>query len=466
MSLSSRRISFSSRERTITKKLSSRASFYLVTIGAAVGLGSIWRFPYLAGKYGGGLFVATFLGVCMVIAVPLLVAEFFIGQVSRQSPPRAAGAVAALAGLGRRWDTIGALGSLSAFLVFSYYTMIAGWVVAYAFQTARGDLTGLSSDAITAGFHGFLGSPLRVFAWQLGFVVLTGLVSSLGLHGGIERISKFRAPALLVLLLILVAYSLYVGDTARGLSFAFSPRTHTLSGEMLLAAVSQAFYATGVGMAMMIAYGAYIPGGTSLFRSAIFVVASIMIVSILATLVIFPLVFRYHLDPAQGPKLVFEVLPTAFAEMPAGRLIGTVFFTLLALAAVTPAIAALEPTVAWLENRGTGRVRAVLWVCIAGAGVGLGSVFSFNIWADWRPLGFVPGFGARSFFDIVDFISSDLLLPVGALCTCIFVGWVLPGRLTATPTDPSAPRIHPALRFLLRFVCPIAIVGVVIGAFL
>jgi len=202
----------------MTGRLSSRPAFYLVTIGAAVGLGSIWRFPYLAGRYGGGLFVVAFLGACAFIAVPLLVAEFYIGRSSRSSPPQAAGDLAARAGLSQHWDAIGALGSLSSFLVFSYYTMIAGWVMAYALRTASGSLADLPQSAISARFHEFLASAGESWAWQLGFVALTGVVSSFGLQRGIERISKFRAPALLLLLLILVGYSLKVGDVQHGLS--------------------------------------------------------------------------------------------------------------------------------------------------------------------------------------------------------------------------------------------------------
>ena len=444
-------------------RVSSGPAFYLVIIGAAVGLGSIWRFPYLAGRYGGGLFVAAFLAACVFIAIPLLVAEFYMGKMSRSSPPRAAGVLAARVGLTRGWDTIGALGTLSSFLVFSYYTMIAGWVVAYAIRTATGSLAGLSASTISGRFHNFLASPVRVWAWQLGFVVVTGVVSSSGLKAGIERISAFRAPALLLLLLILVGYSLVVGDTEHGLAFAFAPRSGTLSGALLLAAVSQAFFATGVGMAMMIAYGSYVPDGTSLLRSAVFIVVSIVIVSLLATLLVFPLVFRYHLDPAQGPKLVFEVLPVAFAEMPGGRIVGTFFFTLLALAALTPAIATLEPVVAWLEGRGLARRPAALLVCTAGALLGVGSVLSFNLWADLHPLAMVPGFGARTFFDIVDFISSDALIPLGALITSVFVGWVLPRKRVESRSDAPTHHMDRWLLVLLRYVCPVAIAAVLAG---
>jgi len=219
-------------------------------------------------------------------------------------------------------------------------------------------------------------------------------------------------------------------------------------------------------MGMMIAYGAYIPRNTSLTRSAIFIVVSIILVSLLATLVIFPLVFRYHLDPVQGPKLVFEVLPAAFAEMPGGRVCGTLFFALLALAALTPAIATIEPAVAWLEGRGVTRRWAALAVCIAGALLGLGSVFSFNVWVDWRPLRAVPGFASRSFFDVVDFVSADLLMPLGALLTSLYVGWVLPHRIRTARADVSAVPMNRWLLLFLRLVCPLAIVVVLMSAFI
>jgi NSS family neurotransmitter:Na+ symporter len=449
---------------SLSARVSSGPAFYLVTIGAAVGLGSIWRFPYLAGRYGGGLFVVAFLAACAFIAVPLLVAEFYIGKMSRASPPRAAGVLAARVGLRRGWDAIGALGTLSSFMVFSYYTMIAGWVVSYAIRTATGSLSGLAAGTISDRFHDFLASPAQIFAWQMGFVVLTGVVSSSGLKAGIERISAFRAPALLLLLLVLVGYALVVGDTEHGLAFAFAPRGGTLSGGLLLAAVSQAFFATGVGMAMMIAYGSYIPDSTSLLRSAIFIVLSIVVVSLLATLLIFPLVFRYHLDPAQGAKLVFEVLPVAFAEMPGGRIVGTSFFTLLALAALTPAIATLEPAVAWLEGRGMDRRTAAFVVCVAGILLGIGSVLSFNVLADVHPLAVIPGFGARTYFDIVDFVSADVLIPLGALITSIFVGWVLPRKMAQSRTDAPARHIDRWLLILVRYLCPIAILAVFAGA--
>ena len=443
---------------------SSRVAFYLGVVGAAVGLGSIWRFPYLAGTSGGPAFVAVFVVVCLVIATPLLVGEFVIGRWSRRSPPEAAGEVAVLAGLGRRWNAIGWLGTTTVFLVLSYYTMIAGWVLAYTWKCASGQLSGLPHAAVVEQFRGFVSDPVTVGLWHLAFVALVAWISARGIHRGIEIANKIRAPGLLILLLVLVAYSLTTGDVERGLRFAFAPDFSRLNRQVLLAAVGQSFYATGVGMAMMIAYGAYVPRGVSLLRSALYITGSIVLVSLLATLVVFPLVFRYGMNPAQGSELVFEVLPTAFAEMPGGRIIGTLFFVLLALSALTPSIAGLEPLVAWLEQRGRMQRRnAVMLTAAATWVVGIGSVLSFSRWASWHPLGFVPFFAKMSFFDLVDFVSANLLLPACALLTSIFLGWFVAERIPAEELAAMSPTTRRAVLFSLRWVCPAAIIAVLLA---
>jgi NSS family neurotransmitter:Na+ symporter len=252
----------------------------------------------------------------------------------------------------------------------------------------------------------------------------------------------------------------------RGLTFAFAPDFSKLSANVVLAAIGQAFYATGVGMAMMLAYGAYVPRGASLVRSALVISGSIVLVSLLATLMIFPLVYKYGLNPAQGADLVFNVLPTAFAEMPGGRMIGTLFFLLLVLAALTPSLAGIEPIVAWLEQRhGLPRAKAA---CAAAASVwvlGVGSVLSFNAWANWHPFSGITRLRSMTFFDALDFISSNVLLPVGALFTCALIGWRLPRSFGATELPEETPAIRRLILLLLRYVCPVAIAAVLVAAF-
>jgi NSS family neurotransmitter:Na+ symporter len=446
---------------------SSRFAVYLATIGAAVGLGSIWRFPYLAGTGGGSAFILVFVLAIALIATPLLAAELMIGRRARLSPPAAAGAVARQSGLSGAWNAIGVLGTAAAFLIISYYAVVAGWVLAYTWKCGRGVLSGLSHDEVAALWRGFLRSPVEMGAWHLGFVCLVAFFSARGLRRGIEVATKIRGPALLLLLLVLDAYALATGDAQRGLAFAFAPNFGAITPEIVLVAIGQAFYATGVGMGMMLAYGAYVPRGTSLVRSASMISGSILLVSLLSTLLVFPLVFRYGMNPAQGAELVFDVLAKAFAEMPAGRLVGTLFFLLLVFAALTPSIAALEPVIAHLQQtRGWSRAAAALIAAGAAWLLGIPSVLSFNLWAGFRPLGFLPGFAEKTWFDTADYVASNVLLPVGAVLTSVFVGWRLSRAMMEEELPETAPWARRACILLLRFVCPIAIVAVLLAKLL
>jgi NSS family neurotransmitter:Na+ symporter len=303
-----------------------------------------------------------------------------------------------------------------------------------------------------------------VGAWHAAFVLLTILISARGLQRGIEAANKIRAPALLVLLLVLVIYSLSNGDVGHGLTFAFTPHFAAIDAQTVLAAIGQAFYATGVGQAMMIAYGAYIDQSTSLVRTSLIITGSILLVSLLATLLVFPLVFAYGLNPAQGPELVFVVLPRVFTEMPGGRLVGTLFFTLLVLAALIPSIALLEPTVAWLVQRwGFARARAVWLVSVSSWVLGIGSVLSFNQWSGWHPLSFVPLLADKTFFDVVDYVSANIMMPVGALLTSVLVGWRLSANFMTEELGESGRAVRVACRWLLRYACPIAILAVFVA---
>ena len=445
---------------------SSQLAAYLGTIGAAVGLGSIWRFPYLAGTLGGGTFIVVFVLACLFIATPLLIAEFMIGRQTRLPPMSSPGAFAASIGASRRWNAIGQIATLAVFLITSYYTLIAGWVVAYAVKCARGDLVGLTRPAVQAEWRAFLSDPWQLMGWQLIFLVTVAFISGRGLGRGIEVVSRIRAPALVVLLLLLDGYALNTGDVPAALRFAFAPHWEAMSAGVVLAAIGQAFFATGVGLGMMLAYGSYMSSEAPLVRPALAISGSILLASLLATLMVFPLVFRFHMDPAGGPALVFDVLPTVFAVMPGGRLVGTVFFLLLILAALTPTLAAFEPIVAWLGTRGCSRPRAAAVSAIAVWATGLGSVLSFNVLAEWHPLNAVPLLAGKTLFEVVDFIAGNVLTPVGALLTCLLIGWRLDRAIFATELRGTVPFVQRACRVLLRYVAPLAIGGVLLFALL
>jgi NSS family neurotransmitter:Na+ symporter len=432
-------------------------------VGAAVGLGSIWRFPYLAGAGGGFAFIAVFVLACLIFGAPVLVGEILIGRWSRQSPPLAAGAIAARFGYSRFWNIVGWTGSVAGFLIMTYYTMIAGWVMAYTWFFLTGNYATGGVAPVVKKFTSFVADSRAVSIWQLAFIGLVTLISIRGVNRGVEWINRLRAPALLAILLVLACYSLVSGDVARGLHFAFAPDLSRLTPAVILGAVGQALFALGISAGIMIAYGAYMVAGESLRRNVIAVVGSIFVVSLLATVIIFPLVFRYGLNPAQGPELVFQVLPVAFAQMPGGRIVGTLFFALLVLAALTPSVGLLEVPICWLTQRTRMRrgsaallTTATCWL------IGQGSVQSFNRLAHWHPLTFPPRLAQLDFFGLADFISANLLMPLSALLVSIFVGWRVAQHIPENELSGLSPAARRLLMFALRYFCPIGITVVLI----
>lgn len=443
---------------------SSNLAFYLSVAGAAVGLGTLWRFPFLAGQHGGGLFVLVFVVACLLIAVPLLTAEFMIGRRGGPNVPLAAGRVAAASGRSPRWAAIGVLGTLAICLIMTYYSVIGGWVLSYVEAYATGAASQLDHAGLTARFEALLADPWRLMFWHSAFMAATLLISAAGLHRGIEIGNKIMMPGLFGILLGLSIYALEQGDPARAIAFLTQVDFSQFSGGLVLAAVGQAFFATGVGMAIMIAYGSHVSAETSLPKSAAVVVLSIVLASVLSSLLIFPLVFGSGVDPAQGPQLAFIVLPSIFVGMPGGAVVGTLFFVLLAFAALSSAIAGLEPAGAWLmEKFGLRRATAVSIVALACWLGGLAMAMSFSDWRGFHPLAGIERFRTATLFDLTDFFASNVLLPVGALLTSLLAGWRLDQRMIAMDLGRHA-GVRLALIRLLEYVCPLAILAVLVSA--
>jgi len=443
------------------QRWSSNLGFLAGAVGAAVGLGSIWRFPYLAGAGGGFAFIIVFVLACLVFGAPMLVGEAIIGRWARSNPQQAAGRIAARFGFSTRWNIVGWTGSLAGFLIASYYTMIAGWVLAYTWFFLTGQYAREGAAATVSQFHAFITNTRAVSLWQLGFFALVTFISARGVNRGVELANRWRAPALLAILLVLVAYSLAIGDIGHGLRFAFAPDFSRLTPRVLLDAVGQALYALGICAGIIIVYGAYMPAGESMRRSTLAVIGSILLVSALATIAIFPLVFHYRLNPAGGPELVFQVLPVAFAAMPGGRIIGTLFFALLVLAAFTPTVALMEPWVAWLMER--HQLRRGSAACLAAGScwlLGQGSVLSFGMLAGWRPLTSIPRVAELNFFGLVDFVSANVLMPLSALLVSVFLGWRLGARVPEEEFSGLSPVTRRLLMFALRYLCPAGITAV------
>ena len=445
------------------QRWSSQLGFMLGAVGAAVGLGSIWRFPYLAGAGGGFAFIVVFVLACLAFGAPMLIGEAIIGRWARASPQQAAGTIAARFGFSKRWNIVGWTGSVAGYLIASYYTMIAGWVLAYSWFFLTGQYARDGTAATVNRFHAFIADTRAVSLWQLGFFVMVTFVSARGVNRGVEFANRWRAPALLAILAVLVAYSLAIGDVEHGLRFAFAPDFSRLTPAVLLSAVGQALYALGICAGIIIVYGGYMPTGEPIGRSVLVVIGSILLVSALATIVIFPLVFHYGLNPAGGPDLVFQVLPVAFAAMPGGRIIGTLFFALLVLAAFTPTVALMEPWVAWLMER--HRLRRVSAVCLTAGScwlLGQGSVHSFGALANWRPLAAIARVSDLNFFGLVDFVTANVLMPVSALLVSVFLGWRLGSRVPQAEFSGLTPATRRALMFALRYLCPAGITFVLV----
>lgn len=443
---------------------SSHLGFYLAVAGAAIGLGTLWRFPFLVGQHGGGLFVLVFAAACIVIATPLLIAEFMLGRRGGSNVPSAPARVAVAAGHSRGWAVIGWLGTLAIFLIMSYYGVIGGWVLEYVTAYALGETRGLDRPALGLRFESLLANPWRLAFWEAVFMAVTVLISGGGLRRGVELGNRIMMPGLFLILVGLGIYALQQGDANAALRFLTTVDPAQLSGDLVLAAVGQAFFATGVGMGIMIAYGSHVTPDESLPKSAAVVVASIIAASVLASLLIFPLVFDNAINPAQGPQLAFIVLPSIFVEMPWGGFVGTLFFVLLAFAALSSSIAGLEPATGWLMERfAMGRARAVALVAAAAWLVGLASVLSFNRWREVYPLGGYDRFATATLFDLTDYFAANILLPLGALLTCVLVGWRLE-RATVAADFGSHPRLRGALLVLLKYLCPLAIAGVLASA--
>lgn len=444
---------------------SSRAVFILASIGAAVGLGNIWKFPYLAGSSGGSAFVLVYLAAVVLVAVPILIAEMLLGRRGRSHPAGAIARLAVESGCRSAWGWVGGLGVIVAWMIMTYYSVIAGWALAHVWPTLSGGFAGADAAFTGAHFDALLASPVKLMAWAGVYTAVAVAIVARGLHSGIERSISLLMPVLFLALLLLVAYGLVEGQVAPALQFLFAPDFSRIDGSVVLAAVGQAFFSIGVGMGIMITYGAYLPGDVSLVRSAFLIAGADTLVALLAGIALFPLVFANGLDPAAGPGLVFVTLPIAFGNMPGGQFFGGVFFCLLVVAALTSSIAVIEPMVRWLiDRRGWSRPKAA-WIAGGLAWVaGLATVLSFNLWKDWHPLGALGRFQDKTFFDLLDYATSNLLMPLCALLLAVFVGW----RMRA---EDSADELGLASRWpfliwrnvLLKWLVPAAIAAILLA---
>jgi len=446
------------KRKSIHGSWSGRLAFVLAATGSAVGLGNIWKFPYIAGENGGGAFVLVYLACIAVIGIPIMMAEVMLGRRGRQSPINTMRSLAKEAGASPTWRWLGWAGVLAGFLILSYYSVIAGWALAYVFRAAAGTFTGATAEGIASIFEQLTGDPERLLAWHTLFMVMTMIVVARGVRSGLEKAVRFLVPALFVLLILLDGYALASGAFDEGLAFLFTPDFSKISANGVLIAMGHAFFTLSLGMGAIMVYGSYLPERASIARTSITIAFLDTLVALMAGMAIFPIVFINGLEPGAGPGLIFQTLPIAFGHMPGGALFGTLFFVLLVFAAWTSAISLIEPAVAWLvENRGMTRIYASVYAGIATWAFGLLTVLSFNTWADFKPLYFIEIFEHYTIFDLLDYLTANIMLPLGGLFIALFSVWVMRRNDSVQELDMGDSSAYGLWYVLVRYVTPIAV---------
>jgi neurotransmitter:Na+ symporter, NSS family len=437
---------------------SSRLVFILAVTGSAVGLGNFWRFPYIAGENGGGAFVIVYLACVFAIALPIMVSEVLLGRRGRRNP------VTTMQLLGEEeagqpaWRLVGFIGMLAGILILSFYSVIAGWALAYALKAARGAFVALDAGGVTSLFRTHTGSWLMLGAWHTVFMAMTVAVVARGVERGLERAVQVIMPLLLVLVLVLVAHALGSGSFLEGAAFVLRPDFQALTPSGALIALGHAFFTLSLGMGVLMAYGAYLPQETSIAGTTIIVVLADTAIGVLAALAVFPIVFAHGLNPAEGPGLAFETLPLAFGEMKAGVFVATSFFVLLTVAAWTSAIGLLEPAVAWLsETRDIARPAAAVRVGIVVWLLGFLTVLSFNALQNLR-------FWRGTLYANIEYLAINILLPLSGLGITLFAGWVMCRNSSAQELDSATGTAYGLWRFLTRFVAPAGVSLLLVNA--
>jgi NSS family neurotransmitter:Na+ symporter len=437
---------------------SSRLTFLLAAIGFAVGLGNIWKFPYVAGQNGGSAFVIIYLIVVFGIGAPLVAAELMIGRRGGMSPVPSLRKVALEAGASRHWGLVGVIALLATFMILTFYTVVAGWAADYLFRALVGSFRGITAEQSAAMFDELLATPWRLALWQGVIVAVTIFISSRGIRHGIERASLILMPMLFAILVVLAVYGMTTGGFAEAARFMLEPDFSEVGPDTVLVAIGQAFFSVGVAMGGMMTYGAYLPKDIHVMRSSLIIVSADTLVALVAGFAIFPIVFGFGLSPAEGTGLVFLTLPIAFGTMPFGGVIAVLFFVLLVAAALTSTLANLEPLVSWAEERkGVSRQ----WATVAAGAlillIGSGSVLSFNVLSDFHPLGFMAVFQDMTIYDATDYVASNVLLPVGAMLTAVIAGWIMTRDTAQEELGIRHRSVFELWRFLIRYIAPIAI---------
>lgn len=440
-------------DQSIHGQWSSRWAFILAATGAAVGLGNIWKFPYIAGENGGGAFVLVYLLCIAAIGIPVMMAEIMIGRRGRQNPVNSLQSLAEEEGKNPAWKFLGWSGVIAGFLILSYYSVIAGQAMAYVFRALSGVFEGVTADGAHSIYTSLTSDPERLLAWHTVFMVVTMVVVARGVQGGLEKSVKFLMPALFAILVLLVGYAANTGAYfSQAIDFLFTPDFSKITSEGVLIAMGHAFFTLSLGLGAIMVYGSYLPKDVSIMKVSISISIADTAVALLAGMAIFPLVFANGLETGAGPGLIFETLPIAFGHMAGGVLFGGLFFLLLVFAAWSSAISLIEPAIAWLiENKQISRRRACVTAGFATWLLGLLTVFSYNIGENWLLFG-------KNMFELLDYLTANIMLPLGGLLIALFAGWSMKKSSTREELAIQFPVFYYLWRVLIRYITPVAVV--------
>ena len=431
----------------------------LATAGSAIGLGNIWKLPYMIGVNGGSAFVLVFVLCILLVGIPLMMTEILLGRRAQKNPLDGMHALAVEANKSTLWQYLGAMGMLTGLLILGFYSVIGGWVLAYIWQATSGSFMQISAPQASANFDALLASPLTLIFWHTVFMLMTMGVVARGVNSGLEKANNILIPALFAILLILLGYSMSVGDMHAAFQFMFKPDFSKITPVAALSALGHAFFSLSLGMGAVMVYGSYLQRNVSIARTTIYIALADTMLGLLVGLAIYALVFANHLAPNAGPGLIFQTLPIAFGHMPAGNIIGMLFFTLVAFAAWTSSISLVEPAIAWIvENTKIKRHTAAGLLGLAVWLLGVAVALSFNEWKDVKII-----FGLN-IFETLDKLTSTILLPLGGLLMAIFAGYFMKKVHVQEELDLQV-KAFKLWRIANNFIAPIAITAIFLYLF-
>ncbi|MCU7836658.1 MAG: sodium-dependent transporter [gamma proteobacterium symbiont of Taylorina sp.] len=450
---------------------SSRFTFILAATGSAVGLGNIWKFPYITGENGGGAFVLIYLFCIAAIGIPIMMAEIMLGRRGGHDPVTTMKLLAKESGHSSSWGILGWLGVIAGFLILSYYSVIAGWALAYVPMMSLGNFSGLDAQEVNAVFGELVSNPITLMIWHSLFIIMTMFVVARGVRGGLEKAVTYLMPLLFMLLIILILYAIGTGAFQQGLSYLFNPDFSKITTEGVLSAMGHAFFTLSLGMGAIMVYGSYLPKKTSIAQASIAVAMMDTLVALLAGMVIFPIVFANGLEPGAGPGLIFKTLPLAFGNMSYGTLFGTLFFILLVFAAWTSSISLIEPAVTWsMKTFQLSRIKTSVILGLLVWLMGLMTVFSFNLASDFTiSTSISTQYGEfvilkdATAFDFLDYLTSNIMLPLGGLMIAIYAGWLMKKEFSAEELKIN-PLWFSIWLFLVRYIAPLMVIIVFLNA--